>query len=599
MLDIFKQLTTLQAPNRKLVEQTCIFLGSSVYREDYRTGAGAGVGAGGATGIAAEGLGARIPLINYILMIGGAGVTSEVLRQKINKQSSTLSGTPYAPLRSRMGGVMLPTLAAMRRVSVCVCILARCVTSPAGFDTLNKVVLQNSSQDDAGKIGNLNGGADELGGATGSIVGNIVRRVVDLLATYSMPPSLARQGPPANKIARLTRSLVNRNHFDTQARYSQQLPNSNTSDSVIPSNFRGLGVRPDSPVSFMGRGYDAKESWDASSTADSGLPSASMRNASGSCWFSSVRPESTAKDTSWSQTRLSSHMIPAAILELQQGMQMESWTLFDHLKWIAGKSIVEHASFLCSMYMHIDPHSPVTTQVRIGTTNTLGLLFSEPRGTGRGAGTNSDIFEMQSFGNSSGYVNVSQEKVNINVREGGAVGRGDFALQKRGTSSRSIRNVTAGGFLGSRGSGFTLDEIIYILEILAREALACLRCVEQIKMDLHVSEAQGHDNLSGAAQSASFRNTVDFAMQTANSKSSLKFAQHECNRALTTVEQILGIVCGHLDFFRAVDRNTSSTKESSWGGMNINESLPSQSRYYGGLGYEEAVQESVERVSIA
>jgi hypothetical protein len=613
-------------------------------------GAGAGVGAGGTAGVSAEGFGARIPLVNYLLMIGGAGsmppTPTPVARSAPQGGRYGMEANPeslrvaYTPLRSRLGGVMLPTLAAMRRVSVCLGILGRCVTCPLALDTLNRIVLQTTAANEmSAGVGRVSDSAetDTNGGASGSTVGNIVRRVIDLLSTYAMPPSLRqRGGPPANKIARLSRSLAlhssagGMGHRGGATRaggmmsgtygggapggYGGRPSSSSSSTSSGGGGFQGLGVRPNSPVNYDGGGrYGARQNWGGAGGNGGGGGGGGGGtqhlggSGNGSCWFSSVLPERHTRDTSWSQMRLASQMLPASVVELQQGMEAEVWTRFDHLKWLAGKMIVEHASFFCSVYVHIDPRAPVTTQSRVGIANSVALLFSSPRGIGQGAGAhmaNAGIGQsMVAMANKRSTASA-HDHINTNIRQGGAVGRRDISAGAMGSASGAVaalvggggRDVTACGFLGFKGSGFTLDDLVYVLEMVAREALCTLRTVEQIRMDLHVSQARGNPDIDmGHSQAANFRDTADSAMQASVSQSNLEFARHEFKRALSTTEQIIGVVYGHLDYFRAMHRNVSSAQEAlGVGGAGMG-SMDTQGND-GRMGPQEALQDSIERV---
>ena len=184
------------------------------------------------------------------------------------------------------------------------------------------------------------------------------------------------------------------------------------------------------------------------------------------------------------------------------------------------------------------------------------------------------------------------------------MGRRDISAGAMGSASGAVaalvggggRDVTACGFLGFKGSGFTLDDLVYVLEMVAREALCTLRTVEQIRMDLHVSQARGNPDIDmGHSQAANFRDTADSAMQASVSQSNLEFARHEFKRALSTTEQIIGVVYGHLDYFRAMHRNVSSAQEAlGVGGAGMG-SMDTQGND-GRMGPQEALQDSIERV---
>lgn len=291
-------------------------------------------------------------------------------------------------------------------------------------------------------------------------------------------------------------------------------------------------------------------------------------------------------------------MMPAAVVELQQGMEAEVWSRFDHLKWLAGKMIVEHASFFCSVYVHIDPRTPVTEQSRVGVANSVALLFSSPRGIGQGKGADTSNMSMSSvkkFGS-------AHDLTNTNVRRGGAVGRHDLTARKPGSNRGPAeiagvggQDVTACGFLGFRGSGYTLDDLVYVLEMVAREALCSLRTVEQLRMELHVSQAQGNPDVETEdSRAADFRDTADSAMQASMSRSNLEFARHEFKRALSITEQIIGVVYGHLDYFRAMHRNVSSAQEALGMGSIGTGRIDAQGND-GRMGAQEALQDSIER----
>ena len=161
--------------------------------------------------------------MNYILMIGGAGSvplshTLPSFSQDANgigpvEENDGISRLAYTPLRSRLGGVMLPTLASMQRVSLCLSILGQCISCPLGLDALNRVVFQTTQaakmSAGAGADGDNSSIGAEMtgnGAASGSTVGNIVRRVLIFVDIRNASQLETEQWPTQIK-TRLTRSL--------------------------------------------------------------------------------------------------------------------------------------------------------------------------------------------------------------------------------------------------------------------------------------------------------------------------------------------------------------------------------------------------------